>query len=105
MESLILMLVWCVCVFVCLSVSHEISRTERRIAMLLSPALRDSPGKLHKPLFEPIRRVVRDEKSLKLFGRLRVGGRARTLHFPVALGKRNLAHRLNAVGTLSKVMC
>ena len=41
---------------------------------------------------------------MELFGRLCVGARARTLHFPVILGRMNLAHHLNAVGTLSKVM-
>ena len=58
---------------------------------------------MHKLLFEPIRRVVREEKRLELFGRLSVGARTRTLHFPVILGRMNLAHRLNAVGTFSKV--
>ena len=43
------------------------------------------------------------EKRLELFDRLRFGVRARTLHFPVTLGRMNLAHRLNAVGTFSKV--
>ena len=40
---------------------------------------------------------------MELFGRLRGRTRARTLHFPVTLGRMNLAHRLNAVGTFSKV--
>ena len=47
--------------------------------------------------------MVREKKRLELFDRLRVGVRARTLHFPVTLGRMNLAHRLNAVGTFSKV--
>ena len=47
--------------------------------------------------------MVQEEKCLKLFDRLRVGARARTLHFLVTLGRMNLAHRLNAVGTFSKV--
>ena len=92
----------------CLSVcTSEISETERRITRLLSPAWRDPPGELHKLLFEPTRCVVREEKPLKLFGRLRVGVHARTLHFPVTciLGRMNLAHRLNVVGTFSKVTC
>ena len=46
--------------------------------------------------------MVQEEKRLELFGRLRVGVRARTLHFPVTLGRMNLAHRLNAVDTFSK---
>ena len=41
---------------------------------------------------------------MELFDRLRVGARACTLHFPVTLGRMNLAHRLNAVGTFLKVM-
>ena len=48
--------------------------------------------------------MVREEKRLELFGHLRVGVRARMLHFPVTLGRMNLAHRLNAVGTFSKVI-
>ena len=47
--------------------------------------------------------MVREKKPLDLFDRLRVGVRARTLHFPVTLGRMNLALRLNAVGTFSKV--
>ena len=50
-----------------------------------------------------MRRVVREKKPLELFGRLSVGVRARTLHFPVTLGRMSLAHRLNAVGTFLKV--
>ena len=38
------------------------------------------------------------------FGRLCVGGGARMFQFPITLGMMNLAHRLNAVGTFSKVM-
>ena len=41
--------------------------------------------------------------SLELFGRLRVGAHARTLHFSVTLSRMNLARHLNAVGTFSKV--
>ena len=94
----------CVCLSVYLSVRpREISRTEHRIAALLSPAQRDPSGELHKLLFEPIRRVVREEKCLELFDWLRDGARARTLHFPVTLGRINLAHRLNAIGAFSKV--
>ena len=52
---------------------------------------------------EDIRRVVREEKCFELFGRLRVGARARTLHFLVTLDRMNLAHHLNDVGTFSKV--
>ena len=48
--------------------------------------------------------MVREKKSLELLGRLRAEGGAQTLHFPVTLGRMNLAHRLNAVGTFSKVM-
>ena len=70
-----------VCVCVCVSVHLEISGTERRVTTLLSPAEKDSPGELHKLLFKPIRCVVREEKSLELFGRLCVEGPARTLHF------------------------
>ena len=40
----------CVCVCVCLSVSRDISRTERRIAVYLSPAQSASPGEMHKLL-------------------------------------------------------
>ena len=40
---------------------------------------------------------------MELFGGLRVGVRARTLNFPITNGSINLAHRLNAVGALSKV--
>ena len=38
-----------------------------------------------------------------LFGWLCIAARARTLHFPVTLGRMNLAHRLNAVGAFLKV--
>ena len=48
--------------------------------------------------------MVREKKSLELLGWLRIGGRARTLHFPDTLGRMNLGHRLNAIGTFSKVM-
>ena len=88
---------------VCLSVPHEISGMERRITTLLSPAQRDPPGELHELLFEPIWHVVREEKCLELFNRLHVGGRTRTLYFLVTLGRMNLAHRWNAIGTFSKV--
>ena len=47
--------------------------------------------------------MVREEKRLELFGRLRVGACARTLHFPVTLARMNLACRLNAVGAFSNV--
>ena len=48
--------------------------------------------------------MVRTEKALDFsFGRLRVGAPAPTLHFPVTRGRMNLALRLNAVGTYSKV--
>ena len=40
---------------------------------------------------------------MELFGWLRVGARACTLHFPVILARMNLAHRLNAIGSFSKV--
>ena len=67
--------------------------------------------------------MVRKKKPLELFDGLRVGVSARTLHFPVTLGRMilacrltadgtfsndtlgrmNLAHRLNAFGAFSKV--
>ena len=47
--------------------------------------------------------MVREKESLELFSRLHVGACARTLHFPVSLGRMNLAHRLNAIGTFSNV--
>ena len=58
---------------------------------------------MHKLLFEPIRHVVPEEKTLELFGRLGVGACAYMLHFLVTLGRMNLAHHLNAVGAFSKV--
>ena len=48
--------------------------------------------------------MVREEKCLELFDRLHVGARARTLHFPVTLGRMKLARCLNAIGTFLKVM-
>ena len=47
--------------------------------------------------------MVSEEKSLKLFNRLRVGDHACMLHFPVTLGRMNLAHRLNTAGMFLKV--
>ena len=47
--------------------------------------------------------MVQEEKSLELFDSLRIGARACTLHFPVTLGGMDLAYRLNAIGTFSKV--
>ena len=62
---------------VCVSVPSEISWTGRRSAALLTPTWRASPGELHKPLLESIRRTVREKKPLKVFARLRVDGRVR----------------------------
>ena len=47
--------------------------------------------------------MVQEKKALELIGRLRVGAHARTLNFPVTLGRMDVAHRLNTAGAFSKV--
>ena len=89
---------------VCVSVQPEISRTGGRIAMLLTPSSRASPGELHKLLFKPIRRAVQEKKPLKFFCQLRTESHARTVTLPVTLGRMNLAHYKKGVGTFSKGM-
>ena len=54
-------------VSVCLSVSSEISRTEPRIAVHLSPGQRASPGELHNPLDEFLTRTQSSERAVCLF--------------------------------------
>ena len=60
----------CVCVCVCLSVCLSPLRspgTGGRSAALFTPSWRASPGELHKPLLESIRRRVKEIKALKIF--------------------------------------
>ena len=60
----------CVCQCVCVSVQPEISGMGGRIAMLFIPSWRALPGKLHKLLFKPIRRMVWKKKPLQVFRQL-----------------------------------
>ena len=94
-----------VCVSVCVFVQPEISGMGGRIAMLLTPSWRVSPGELYKLLFKPIQHAVREKKPLEVFSQLRAESRARTVTFPVTLDRINLAHYNKAFGTFSKGVC
>ena len=71
----------CVCVRVCVCVSlqPEISGTGGRIAKLLTPSGRTSPGELHKLLFDPTGRAFRENNPLEVFCKLRA-------EFPCTVG-------------------
>ena len=75
-----------------------------RIATLLTPSGRASPGELYKLLFKPIQYVVLEKKPLEVFRQLCAESRARTVTFLVTLGRMNLAHQSKAFGTFLKGM-
>ena len=94
-----------VCVCVCVSVPPEIPGIGGRIAMLLTPSWRSSPGELHKLLFEPIWHGLR----VKAFGSFspvtrRIPCTYSTVTFPVTLGRMNLDQYNKAFETFSKGM-
>ena len=57
----------CVCLSVCVFVPPKISRMGGRITTLLTPSWRASPGELHKLLFLPTRRAVREKNLWRFF--------------------------------------
>ena len=69
----IIILVFCVCVclFVCLSPPRSLG-TGGRDATLYAPTWRASPGELHNPLLESMRRAGGEKKALEVFPPLRV---------------------------------
>ena len=68
-QSIILIAVFCVYVFVCVSVIFEIPETGGRSATLLAPTWRTLPGELQQLLLESTRRTVQEKKPLELFRR------------------------------------
>ena len=58
---------------------------------------------MHKWLFEPIQLAVRERKASQVFHQLRAKSRARTVTFPVTLGRMNVAHYNKAFGTFRRV--
>ena len=99
---IILILSVCVCLCVCVSVQPEISRMGGHIITLLTPSWRPSPGELHKLLFKPIRRAVGEKKPLEVFHQLHAEFHARTITFPVTLGRMYLMYYNKAFGPFSK---
>ena len=93
-----------VCLSVCLSDRpRENSRTE-----VVSPRFFRQRKELHVAsrtnCFSSLYNTWFERRSLLNSSTgYRIGARARTLHFPDTLGRMNLASRLNAVGTFSKV--
>ena len=71
--------------------------------MLLTPSSRALPCELHKLFFKLTWCVVQEKKPVEVLCQLRAKFRARTITFPVTLGRMNLAHYNKALEVCQRV--